>query len=185
MTIRTPNIRMRGIRQKMPSGYMLGRINPGDGEAELIKTKDFGQHLVETGTVAGGSAVGSSTNPAYEFLGFQATGPFVANQRFNLAMAPRAVLFPSVHGAANSHVSCGFAPAATYVFHLVTDYAAFLASGAGVVATFTFTAGQKTGTISWGTPVTIAQWAVLYMVMSATPDATLSDVQVLVAGDAE
>lgn len=43
MTI--PNIRVRGVRQSVPSGYILGRISPGDGPAELIPLSTAQQHL--------------------------------------------------------------------------------------------------------------------------------------------
>ena len=37
----TPDIAIRGIRQTIPSGYVLGRVSTGSGQAELIPLKGF------------------------------------------------------------------------------------------------------------------------------------------------
>ncbi len=38
---RPPKIRVRGVRQRMPPGYVVGRITPGQGPAELIRLSDL------------------------------------------------------------------------------------------------------------------------------------------------
>src|SRR5574340_767904 len=52
----SPQIRAQGIRLRTPSGYVLGRLDPGSGEAQLIPISSLGQRLVATGAVAGGFA---------------------------------------------------------------------------------------------------------------------------------
>jgi len=38
----TPNIRLRGVRTPIPPGYVVGRISPGKGNAELINLRALG-----------------------------------------------------------------------------------------------------------------------------------------------
>lgn len=53
---------IRGIRDTIPSGYVLGRASNSAGPAELISLKSLGQKVVGTGAVAaGGSGVLSLT----------------------------------------------------------------------------------------------------------------------------
>lgn len=40
-----PPIKVRGIRQTVPTGYMLGRISSGSGEVELIPLRDIAQSV--------------------------------------------------------------------------------------------------------------------------------------------
>lgn len=56
-----PDIRIRGIRTPLPSGYVLGRMSPGTGDTELIDISKIGQQLVAVGAVG---APGSPSIPA-------------------------------------------------------------------------------------------------------------------------
>lgn len=47
-----PPIKVRGVRQSIPSGYILGRRSPGVGDVELIPNAVLAQSLVSTGIVA-------------------------------------------------------------------------------------------------------------------------------------
>lgn len=51
--INQPKIQVRGIRQSLPPGYVLGRTSPGSGPAELIPLNNLGRALVGTGVVTG------------------------------------------------------------------------------------------------------------------------------------
>ena len=53
MSTRIPGIRLRGIRQSIPSGYVLGRASPGTGDTQLIPHEDLAAKLVSTGAVVG------------------------------------------------------------------------------------------------------------------------------------
>lgn len=76
-----PKIGIRGIRQPIPSGYVLGRKSAGTGQPELVSINDLGQSLVGGSAAVsggGGSAIlapiadknllanisGSTTQPA-------------------------------------------------------------------------------------------------------------------------
>ena len=59
-----PAINIRGIRQSLPSGYVLGRQSPGNGPAELIDMASLASQMVATGTVPAASQVTSVTWPA-------------------------------------------------------------------------------------------------------------------------
>lgn len=43
---------IRDIRQGIPSGYILGRISPGTGKAELISIQSLATALTQTGQIA-------------------------------------------------------------------------------------------------------------------------------------
>lgn len=51
-----PKIKIHGIRQKVPQGYIVARIDSGSGDLQLIPIATIGHRLVSTGTVAGGFA---------------------------------------------------------------------------------------------------------------------------------
>ena len=186
MSTKVPPIRVRGIRQTLPSGYALGRLNKGPGPTELIPLKGLANALVETGGVASGSStggVGSAAHPSYEFLGFSGQGPFTTIQQFALAAAPRAVLFPSVAGSGKSVASATSGPAASFTCVLTDDLGNFLANGSHALCSVHFAANAKVGTFSYGGPLTIVAGKVLYLVMPAVADAALSGLQILFVGD--
>lgn len=47
-----PNIRIRGVRQTIPPGYVLARTSKGDGPVELVSLRSLGIGLVNSGSVA-------------------------------------------------------------------------------------------------------------------------------------
>lgn len=59
---------IRGIRDSLPSGYMLGRLSSGDGPAELISLDHVAQKIAATGIV-GGSGGGSVADFGLFFSG--------------------------------------------------------------------------------------------------------------------
>lgn len=54
MSQQPPNLAIRGIRQSLPSGYVLGRQSKGSGPAELITHQQLAYTLIATGQVVGG-----------------------------------------------------------------------------------------------------------------------------------
>jgi hypothetical protein len=52
-----PDIRIRGIRTPLPSGYVLGRISPGTGDTELIDLGKIASHVAASGQVAVPSSI--------------------------------------------------------------------------------------------------------------------------------
>jgi hypothetical protein len=53
---------IRGIRDSIPSGYMLGRVSAGNGPAELIHVSTLGQVITAAGTGGGGSSAPAEWN---------------------------------------------------------------------------------------------------------------------------
>lgn len=51
---------IRGIRDSLPSGYIVGRLSSQEGPAELIDMKGLAQSLNATGAL---SASGSTSSP--------------------------------------------------------------------------------------------------------------------------
>lgn len=49
-----PRIKINGIRHQAPSGYMLGRVDQGGGDVQLVSLRDLAQRLVKTGVVQSG-----------------------------------------------------------------------------------------------------------------------------------
>ena len=53
MSAGIPPIKIRGIRQTVPTGYFLGRISPGSGEVELINFRTAASAMIATSLVNG------------------------------------------------------------------------------------------------------------------------------------
>lgn len=52
-----PDIKIRGIRTPLPQGYVIGRLSPGEGDAELIDMASLGLEIVSTGAVPAPGAI--------------------------------------------------------------------------------------------------------------------------------
>jgi hypothetical protein len=176
-----PDIRVRGVRQTIPPGYVLGRVS-GDGQAQLISFSDLNSQL----SAADGSTtttIKATANADYQFLGWLGDGPFASNDQYELPPGPRAVVFPSASAPAARSVAYAQTPAtADYTFVLVSSLAHYLANGSSVLATIKFTAGQNVGSITY-TAGTVALQGQPYLVMPATADATLAGVSLQFVGD--
>ena len=59
MAVGRPNTRVSSITQSLPSGYVLARLDPGNGPAQLVKISDLAQQLVASGGLAPGTAPSS------------------------------------------------------------------------------------------------------------------------------
>lgn len=181
-----PGIRLRGIRAIIPTGYFLGRSSAGSGDVELITQAEAGKMMVAGGQVSPAGALGTGQNPVFEYLGFSAQGAFATNEQLDLAMVPRSVLFPSVRDTTRDKAICQFAPIADTHFVLTFDRATYLASGTGQLATVTFLAGHKTGTITWTGSRLCSVGDVPWIIFpSSGVDPALAEVQCLFCGDAQ
>jgi len=170
------NVVLRGRKQSIPSGYLLGRQSQGNGDIELISLASLIGHTV--------SRAGASQQTEYYFLGVQANGPFVSQQRVACGIAPAAVTFPSASAASSRSVAkAGVAPTSNASLILTDDYMSYWAYGTHVLCTVSFAAGSTTGTFAYGSSTLIAQGTVLYLVWPTTIDATLDYVDILFCGD--
>lgn len=71
MASRLTGRKVRGIRDPIPAGYVLGRLSAGEGDTQLIHLSDLGTALVSAG---GGSAGGVAGGASVKTLQQQATG---------------------------------------------------------------------------------------------------------------
>lgn len=173
----SPPIKIRGVRQAIPPGYVLGRLDPNLGDVQLIKLSDLANQLSKT------VALRNTHTPDHVTLGFQAPGPFSAGQQFTLAPATIATTFPSTRP---SVATCAVTPHGAVTAYLVYDLPAFLASGApaGVLAEVAFAASVNMGTVTWvNTPYNVVVGQVLTMVMPAAADPAFSTVLFQFIGD--
>lgn len=104
-----PQIKIRGIRQVVPTGYILGRISQGSGDAELLNL----QSLRQMG-VAASADVDNAT--AVRGFGFFAGGLLLANELLGTAVFSVNVLFESNDGV--SVVTPLVAPTASATFNM-------------------------------------------------------------------
>ncbi len=61
------DIRLRGIRQIIPTGHIIGRTSPGSGQPELIDLAFLAHALLPVLGQVIGSQV-TTTNPSFGFL---------------------------------------------------------------------------------------------------------------------
>ena len=61
--------RVRGIRNSIPSGYILGRVSGGVGDVELISFNNLGNALIASGAPVGGGGRGGNTGLAFLVTG--------------------------------------------------------------------------------------------------------------------
>jgi hypothetical protein len=179
---RPPIIRIRGIRQVVPSGYVLGRVSPEMGDVELIPMSALTAAAAATGVLPSSAAAPQAPN-----VGTLITGPILPGQYYELAMSPQdGLIFPSSTEA--SIAVAEVASVSTVTFYLVTDLASFIATGYpdGVAASIVFSSGNTTGAVTWiaGT-YTINRGEIWRVVTSPlSSDASLAGIQMMFTGEA-
>ncbi len=174
-----PDITLPSLASGVPSGYVLGRIDPGTGAAQLIPLDLLAAQLVGTGGVAGGPTV----TPTQGYLGFSIAGPMGPNSQWKGAVSADNITYPSAHAA--SFAQCDTPPSATFTVYFVTNLTSFIGGGYpnGVAATITFTNGSNTGTFNWLTTALFTAETIPYLVWPNDFDAVLAGVEVLIFGD--
>lgn len=166
-----PGTSVRGVRQSLNPGTVIGRVSGGFGAAEQIPISALGRQLVKSGTVAPGPMAAS----AQSYLGFFLQGPLQANHIFYGAISHKTLIFPSAIAAsfALAEIAC----TANVIIPLYF-------SGIGQVGTITFTAGGTAGTVNWlAPPYTLAANIVPYIVGPNILDLTIAGISILLAGD--
>ena len=63
MTVKIPNIAVRGIRNSIPPGYVLGRVDAGTGAVQLIPLAKMVAQMIAGGLIPppGAGSVGNGT----------------------------------------------------------------------------------------------------------------------------
>lgn len=183
---KVPAINVRGVRQSMPSPYVLGRVAPGLGPVQLLPLTPGGPLSLISALKAQG--FGSATFTYLAELGiFLAAGGNIAyGQYYYAAIAPCKATFPSTQATAASVAKAGKASVSTVVIYIVNNLTSFATGGYpnGCIASVTFTS-SATGVISWvGAPVTVNAGDILYAVTAPSfNDSTIEGIEILLVGD--
>lgn len=185
-------LKPRGIRFSLPGGFVLGRVSPGMGDAELIPIDQLAQAQLKTGIIAPGPvAGGGSTAPVVGAMINSFSG-LNKNRYLPLAALPAAVTMPAASPA--DLVTCRVAPTSNVVLYIVHDPATYEVSRtAGYLGYITILASSLTGTVTWtASPTTLARGTVLYLYTepangvdsSIAVDTTFTVLEILLTADA-
>src|SRR5262245_23149218 len=91
MTRKVPNVRVRGIRQKIPQGYFVGRVEKGDGRAQLISSAELRRALGLTPA----EVTGVVTDTILPIVGFMALGATDDGEFLGFVPFTRSITFPA------------------------------------------------------------------------------------------
>lgn len=162
---------IRGIRDKIPAGYVLGRSGSGRGQGpvQLIKFSPD-----SFGAVGGGSGGGGVTTIAVEIF---AGGAMRANEVIGQIIAPVEFTLPA--GLAGSLAKAAVASSGTVVLSIRKATAVGFGSEIG---TLTFTTSAS-GVFSFVSAVSFAVGDRLLIRAPVSVDALLSDTTILIMGD--
>lgn len=127
-------VRIRGIRQNIPSGYMLGRVSSGKGPPELVPIKGLAQRTA-------GSTPGSGI----------ASTSIVANLPLTSAAAPGGAISLSINKATTSTLGVVQPDGTSITIDPTTGVISAMSSGGGVTsltANTPLTASASTGAVT-------------------------------------
>lgn len=160
-----PPRKIRGIRDRIPGGYVIGRTGKGYGAPTLIKFTADAQ-----GGVGGGGGGGSARvrNVAVEMF---AGSVMRALEIIGQIIAPMAFTLPS--GLAGSYAKAVVASTGTVVLTIRKNGSS--------IGTITFTA-SATGVFSFTADVAFVAGDLLSITVPNPPDATLADTTILLWG---
>lgn len=181
-------VKPRGIRFSLPAGFVLGRVSPGYGDAELIPIDQLAQQQLKTGILAPGPVAGGGVTTLNYDLGvvIPSVANLIYNQYLFAATASLDLLMPSTSGVLDV-AKCAIAPTTTVTFYLVNDPSGYEADGVtGIIATVVFSASSTTGVITWAAPsVAVARGDMLRLYSSsAFVDTTITGIELLFTADA-
>ncbi len=163
---------IRGIRDKIPAGYVLGRSGSGRGQGpvQLIKFTPDG-----FGAVGGGGSGSGVTTLALEFF---AGGLMRSNEIIGQQVAPVEFTLPAtVPGSYARAVT-----ASTGALVLSIRKATAVGGIGAVIGTITFTASAD-GVFSFAADVAFAVGDRLLITCPSPANATLADVTILLMGN--
>lgn len=163
----TPKIRLRGIRSRVPKGYILGRSSSGKGEVELLDLRS----LRQIGVASSGSV---ARNKSPIGFGFYAEGLLANHELLGSAVFGIDVTFTD--DATGTAVTCIIPPTADATLTLVDNTLT-------QVGTIVFLAGATTATVAWaGGTYTLVAGTPLRLYAPTPADTTLADISGTVTG---
>tara|TARA_R110000822_G_scaffold190289_5_gene329060 strand:+ start:330 stop:848 length:519 start_codon:yes stop_codon:yes gene_type:complete len=167
---KTPNINLRGVRARIPRGYLLGRSDTGDGRVQLI-----GQR--ELATLFNTAGVGAATNPPPPAtINFFGQGLLLANEFLGQLNFTKSILF--LQNLPSGQGSCLTAPAdANQSLILQKNLTTFAtvdyAQTTGTTSTFTCAADTQFDATDimtlWAPAVADSAWADISFSIQGTP----------------
>lgn len=152
---------VRGIRDSLPPGYVIGRLSSQDGPAELIDLKTLAQ---ATAVATGGGGNGQSGGTA-DFGFFFSGKPTGSQVLFDMSLTRNIKLPVSLNGARFNVVTPPLA-----------DWTVTLSKNGSSIGTIKFAATTGATTVTFATPQTFAIGDVFKVTAPATPDTNLADV---------
>lgn len=152
---------IRGIRDSLPPGYVVGRLSNAEGPAELIDLRTL---TIAQQTVMGGQ-LSSPQGGVADFGIFVSGKPLIGNMiLFEMQMTKGLKLYAGLTGG---QFGVNTAPTA--------DYTVTLKKNGASIGTIKFAAGTGTVSAVFATDITLAITDKFQIVGPATPDATVAD----------
>lgn len=168
---------IRGIRDKIPAGYVLGRAAGGNGlgargqgPVQLIKFNPNSSGAI-------GSSASTSTTATTIAIEIYAGSTMSASEAIGQIIAPVQVTL--LVGLPDSYAKAGVASTGTLVLNI--RKATAVGGRGSVIGTITFTT-SATGVISFLTETVFAPGDRLIVECPAVPDSTLADTTILIVG---
>lgn len=152
---------IRGIRDSIPSGYVIGRGSSQEGPAELISLQTLGQKIVQTGAVPSPSAI--PVVPAD--FGFFFSGQPAGSQVIFEMKLQKAIKLPA--SLTGSQAGANTAPTSNWTMTLKKNGSS--------IGTIQFAAGTGAVTITFASLVSFAIGDTFQITGQSVADATLAD----------
>lgn len=150
---------VRGIRDSLPTGYMIGRVSSTDGPAELIDMKTLARSMAAA--TGGGNSSGGTADFGFFFSGKPLGSQVLFDMKLSKSIKIPAALFQSA-------------------FNVVTpptaDWTVTISKNGSSVGTIKFAATTGNTTITFGTGQTFNAGDIFKVTAQSTPDANLADV---------
>ena len=99
-SVQSPDVLMRSLRSGVPSGYVIGRVSPGTGKAELISMVSLANGIKVTGIVSSTSITWPTANDVMVSNGTGPTGVALGDAQLLVGQTSAAPAAKSVSGDA-------------------------------------------------------------------------------------
>ncbi len=156
---------IRGIRDSIPGGYVLGRgTSVGKGAPTLIPVT-----FDADGAISGGGGGSTVKNMAVEF--FCSSTP-IQSEIFGQAIIPKD--FTLAAGLSGSYAKATVAATGTFSMNMLKN--------GSIIGSMTWTAGQTSASFTFAADVAFSAGDLLRVDVPATVDATLANITILLYG---